>query len=353
MGLESAAESSTVSDVDRGIIRCLTEDVRLPFAALGSILSMSEQTAKRRYEAMVRAGVLRVVAMQNTQAMGLARWQLRMRPRPGESRRLADLIARHPDISWVAEVSGGSEVSAVYRPPSAAARDDLLSDRLPRTSLIADITMQAILLRFPSGRGFPGASAVLSADQEQALAAAADPVHAMVDLTESAWPSDAAPLGELDTAIIAELSGDGRTPFARVGRAVGVAPARVSQRVAAMVRAGQLHFDIDVSVAALGFHRIAHVYLGCAPSALDRVGRVLVRADEVPFVGMTTGRTNLMCTALFRDDHHMYEFVTTTLGALDGITSVELVPVSRHVKSAGSFAVGTHLSAVPGVGRAR
>ncbi|GAA4403318.1 Lrp/AsnC family transcriptional regulator [Tsukamurella soli] len=340
-----------IDDLDRKILRALTFDVRLPFATLGSVLGVSEQTVKRRYERLVRAGVARVFVMQNTQVIGLPRWLLRMRPMPGETGRLADLLAGHPDISWVTEQSGSTEVAAIYRPPSESARNDLLRDRLPRTSLIADLRMQSILFRYVSDGGLPGTRDALTVDQERALLAVADPAHRVVDLLEQTPHGIQTPLDAVDERIVAVLERDGRTPYAAVARAVGVGPARVTQRVAALVASGRLYFDLDLAMMALGFHRGAQLYLSCAPSALDRIGRELARAEEVPFVGMTSGPTNLTASAVFRDDAHIYEFVTGTLGRLDGITSMDLAPISRPVKSARSFQAGAVLSAIPPLAR--
>ena len=129
----------------------------------------------------------------------------------------------------------------------------------------------------------------------------------------------------------------------------GIGPARVSQRVANLVQTGRLYFDLDLAMNSLGFNRHAQFFLTCAPSALDRIGRALAGADEVPFVGMTSGATNLSVSGVFRDDSHLYEFVGGTLGRLDGIVSMELMPVTRSVKFARSFQSGAMLSPIPPV----
>ncbi|MDF0531626.1 Lrp/AsnC family transcriptional regulator [Tsukamurella sp. 8F] len=342
------SEKSIVLDrLDRGILRALTYDARLSFAALADALSISEQTVKRRYDAMVRSGMARVFVMENMQVVGLPRWYLRLRPSPGEARHLADLLAAHQDISWVGEVSGGTEVVAIYRPQSESARDDLLRDRLPRTAAVAELQAHSLVFRYPCDRGMPGTHDALDEAQEARVRELADPAHRVVDLLDQPPAGATAPLDGIDRGIVAELERDGRTPYAAVARAVGISPARVSQRVAAMVRAGRLHFDLDLSMPALGYGQYMQLYLSCAPSAVDRAGRALARAEEVPFVGMATGPANLIASAVFRDDLHVHEFVTGTLGGIHGITSMELVPVTRPVKLARSFHAGAGLSPVP------
>jgi DNA-binding Lrp family transcriptional regulator len=72
------------------------------------------------------------------------------------------------------------------------------------------------------------------------------------------------------------------------------------------------------------------------PSQLDAVGRALAGHPEVPFAAATTGRTNVIATALFRDTQHLYEYLTGPLAALPGVTSVETAPIIRTLKRTGS-----------------
>ena len=51
----------------------------------------------------------------------------------------------------------------------------------------------------------------------------------------------------------------------------------------------------------------------------------------------TTGPTNLVATALFRDTQHFYEYLTGELAALPGVRSVQTAPIIRTLKRTGSI----------------
>ncbi|WP_181781755.1 Lrp/AsnC family transcriptional regulator, partial [Pseudonocardia pini] len=77
-------EDSVVLDPeDLRIIRALQVDPRVPFAAMASVLGLSEPTVSRRYARLRRKGVLRVTGVVDPGALGQSRWLVRLRCRPG------------------------------------------------------------------------------------------------------------------------------------------------------------------------------------------------------------------------------------------------------------------------------
>ena len=77
-------------------------------------------------------------------------------------------------------------------------------------------------------------------------------------------------------------------------------------------------------------------WLSVEPARLDEAGRTMASHPEVPFVAATTGPTNLVASALFRDPQHLYEYLTGELAGLSGVRSVETAPVIRTLKRTGS-----------------
>ena len=57
---------------------------------------------------------------------------------------------------------------------------------------------------------------------------------------------------------------------------------------------------------------------------------------EVPFAAATTGPTNLLASAIFRDSEHLYAYLTGELAALPGVSSVQTAPIIRTLKRTGS-----------------
>src|SRR5580693_6668827 len=70
---------------------------------------------------------------------------------------------------------------------------------------------------------------------------------------------------------------------------------------------------------------------------LARDGRASHAAHrEIPFAAATTGPTNLMASAVFRDTQHLYEYLTGELARLPGVSSVQTAPIIQTLKRTGS-----------------
>src|SRR5690242_12821137 len=100
-------------DIDMKILHSLQCAPRAPFRLIGEVIGVSEQTAARRYHALHRSGVVRVVGMVNPAVYGQAQWVARIRCRPDRVGPLADALARRPDIAYANIASGGSEIICV------------------------------------------------------------------------------------------------------------------------------------------------------------------------------------------------------------------------------------------------
>jgi Lrp/AsnC family transcriptional regulator for asnA, asnC and gidA len=56
---------------------------------------------------------------------------------------------------------------------------------------------------------------------------------------------------------------------------------------------------------------------------LQAVSERLTSCPEVRYIGVATGRYDIIVEAFFNDQAHLLEFVSTKLGALEGVTGAE------------------------------
>ena len=66
-------------------------------------------------------------------------------------------------------------------------------------------------------------------------------------------------------------------------------------------RAGLLMFEVDLDDRVLGQNMQAMFWLSVEPSRLEATGRALATHPEIPFAAATTGPSNLVASAVFRD----------------------------------------------------
>ena len=325
---------ATIDALDRQILYAIQVEPRAAFSEVASVLGVSEQTVARRYRRMHTAGVVRVLGLVNPSRLGRTDWVVRVRVRPDAATALADALARRDDVSWVTLVSGGSEIMCITRPESDDQRDELLLQRLPRTAQVLGFGAQALLHRFGPAAGPDWTGFADSLDEAQ-LARLMPRARSPRDDTMTLEPGDA--------PLVAARRTNGRASYADLAKATGWTPIRVARRLEGLRANGVLYFDVELAQAMIGFSALAFMWVTVAPSDIAPTGEALIRHRQVAFCGAITGAANLMVALVCRDSADLYRYVTTEVGAIDRIRQVEISPVLRRVKQAGTLMAGPRL----------
>ncbi len=311
--------------VDRQIIHMLTLQPRASFRVIAEVTGISDQTAARRYRRLAEAAGLRVLGVANGTQLGWADWFLRLQTTPGSADSIAEALARRPDTSWVRLASGGTEIACTLEARTPEQRDALFLRGLPGSRRVAQISAHSILHDFTPGP-WPEITRALSPAQLEMLGPPAAPLQARAETTLLAE----------DEPLLAELARDGRASHAALAAAIHWHESTVRRRMDELRRDGLLHFEIDLDNRAFGMNVQAMLWLSVEPGRLDETGRALASHREIPFAAATTGPTNLLASAVFRDTRHLYEYLTGELAALPGVSSVQTAPIIRTLKRTGS-----------------
>ena len=268
--------------------------------------------------------------------LGWVDWFLRLQTTPGSADSIAEALARRPDTSWVRLASGGTEIACTLEARSPEQRDALLLRGLPGSRRVAQISAHSILHDFTPGP-WQEVTRALSPAQLEMLGPPAAPLQARAETTLLAE----------DEPLLAELARDGRASHAALAAAIHWHESTVRRRMDELRRAGLLHFEIDLDNRAFGLNVQAMLWLSVEPGRLDETGRALASHREIPFAAATTGPTNLLASAVFRDTRHLYEYLTGELAALPGVSSVQTAPIIRTLKRTGSVRSPAHHAADP------
>jgi DNA-binding Lrp family transcriptional regulator len=333
------AETVTLDRLDEQIIRALQLAPRAPFSRIADALEVSEQTVARRYRSLRRGGVLRVVAVIDPSALGESDWIVRIRARPEATLDLGRALAQRADIAWVSVGAGGSELVIAVRSHSQEQRERLLLDRLPRSAAVLEIAASVILRRFVGGSAsdWLGLEDVLTAAQAEAITQG-EPARRR--------PEGRFALTAGDYALFDVLRHDGRAPVSALAEAAELTQGRTARRLEALLRSGVLYLDVDVAPGALGYPNSAYLWLTVPPAQLESACTGLMHHREAPFVAAVSGRSNVIVSITCRTLDDVYRYVTEQVGAVDGVQSVEVWPVLRRIKQAGTLRDGDRLAAV-------
>jgi DNA-binding Lrp family transcriptional regulator len=321
--------------VDRQLLHALGVNGRASFRLIASVLGVSEQTAARRYRRLRDAGVIRVLMLPAPDPAD--RGQLvRLEVQPQAVRAVADALAGRPDVSWLRLMNAGAEILFGVRARSRADRDSLLLDQLPRTGRIVRTTVYSVLHHFrtPGEADWAGFPDPLDAEQRRQL---------QIDV------ADRPPMrtANLDQAIVDELAVDGRASCARLAHVSGMSESAVTRRLEALLRSGALYSDVDIAPELLGYPAGATLYLEVTPSKVPTVGTLLAAHQPTAFVAAVGGSANMVAAIRCRDMAEIYEYVTATLGRVDGVEHVEVSTVSRTMKHARSVTDDSRLTTTP------
>jgi len=327
---------SLLDPIDRQIVHILTIEPRASFRTLADVAGISDQTAARRYRRLAESAGLRVLGVPDGSRLGWTDWFLRLQTTPGGADSIAEALARRPDTKWVHLASGGTEVICTLEARSPEQRDALFLRGLPGSRRVVQISAHSILHDFTPGPWREAARALSPAQLEVLAPGGSTPPGTPPARGDS--PSPRAPLALLpeDEPLLNELARDGRASTAAIAAAIHWHESTVRRRIDELRRSGLLYFEVDIDNRVLGLNEHALLWLSVEPGRLEEAGSALARHPEIPFAAATTGPTNLVASAVFRDTRHLYAYLTGELAALPGVSSVQTAPIIRTLKRTGS-----------------
>ncbi|MEV5960714.1 AsnC family transcriptional regulator [Kribbella sp. NPDC051952] len=309
--------------LDEQLVHALQVDGRASFSRIAAVLDASDRTIARRYHRLRETGAVRVVGVPSSRRLGRVDWLIRIQCAPDTAVAVAAAMARREDTSWVCLTSGGLEVTCITHTHDQ--RTPLLQ-QLPRGPRITAVTAQCMLRAVAGTAGWPGRTAALTPQQVDALSpGASDPQYGVpLELTGP------------DERLLAELAKDGRAAYPALAAASGMPESSARRRLAELVRAGVLYFDVEADPLLFGYTTQAALWMTVVPSELSTVADALAHHPEIAFATAVTGPTNLFAFVLCTDADALYDYLATRIGTLPGITHIETAPLTTTLKRSGT-----------------
>ncbi|MGH9214800.1 MAG: Lrp/AsnC family transcriptional regulator [Acidimicrobiales bacterium] len=146
-------------------------------------------------------------------------------------------------------------------------------------------------------------------------------------------------LDDIDKAIIRELQLDGRTPYAKLGPAVGLSQAAVRQRVQRLIENGVMQVVAVTDPLMLGFNLEAMIGVE-VDGDLRAVASKLAEVDNVDYVVVTTGRFDLVLEVVCRDHEELLQIINDVIRAIPGVRATETFTYLHLEKQTYSWGTG-------------
>jgi Lrp/AsnC family transcriptional regulator for asnA, asnC and gidA len=146
-------------------------------------------------------------------------------------------------------------------------------------------------------------------------------------------------LDDIDKAIIRELQLDGRTPYAKLGPAVGLSQAAVRQRVQRLMENGVMQVVAVTDPLMLGFTLEAMIGVE-VDGDLRTVASKVAQVDNVDYVVVTTGRFDLVVEVVCRDHEELLHLINDVIRAIPGVRATETFTYLHLEKQTYSWGTG-------------
>jgi Lrp/AsnC family transcriptional regulator for asnA, asnC and gidA len=137
-------------------------------------------------------------------------------------------------------------------------------------------------------------------------------------------------MSEIDRSIIRRLQGDGRAPFARMARDLGIAEKTVRRRVRELRESGVIEITTVTDPDLLGYRAMALVGIELDGSKrTSEVASELAAIDAVDYVVVTTGRFELLVEIVCREPSELLRTVETQIWPVRAVRDLEIIPYLR------------------------
>jgi Lrp/AsnC family transcriptional regulator, leucine-responsive regulatory protein len=155
--------------------------------------------------------------------------------------------------------------------------------------------------------------------------------------------AEMAELDDIDRKLLHILQGDGRTPYAELGKAVGLAVSSVNERVRKLGERGVITgVHTHVSPVALDLDLLAVVFVGWSDPGVEEP--FLARIADEPAVlecHHVTGTWNYLLKVRVRGTRMLEAFLGKVIKSIDGIQRTESLIVLSSPKETSALATET------------
>jgi len=260
MRTEPRPEPVELSDPDLALVTALQADPRAPWAHVGAVTGTSAAAARRRWEALERAGSAWITTWPGPWSELLV-GIVEVRCRPGTVDAVAGTLRRHPRIVTISGTTGDRDLVLTVVVDDLRELRGVLQEALPSVDGVTRVTSSVATTMFSDGSrwravGEPAEQrrGGIGAGGAGAGAGAGAGPGAGVGVVAGATTASGPDRGQW-TTVLAELERDGRAPGRALAAALGTSDAHARRVLQRLLDTGRVRQRVDV---ATGHRRWPH-----------------------------------------------------------------------------------------------
>ncbi len=130
-------------------------------------------------------------------------------------------------------------------------------------------------------------------------------------------------LDEVDQYIINAMREDGRVAFAQIAEQLDVSPGMIRIRYNRLIENGILKVVAITNPLRLGFKTMAMIGVRTDGTKMLDVAAQIAALEEVVYLIVVSGRFDIMCEVVCRDNVELLRFLTEKLHSIEGVREAE------------------------------
>ncbi|MER5204794.1 Lrp/AsnC family transcriptional regulator [Streptomyces sp. NPDC002825] len=299
-----------LDDVDQALVHALQIAPRAGWNEIGAVLGLDAVTVARRWQRLTEAGAAWISCSPSpalaSAGQGLLAF-VEVDCAGGSLLTVAHSLAQLPHVTAVEHVSGDRDLLLTVMAPDLAALTHWMTRGIgampgvtaSRTHLASTVYTEGSRWR------------LRALDRTQ--------INRLTDTHTARTGAPVFPLTDLDHALVAALSMNGRATYRALADTCGASPDTVRRRVGRLFAAGMLHTRCEVA-RPLSEWPVTVIQWGrAAAGELERVSRAVTGAREVRLCAGVTGRNNILIVAWVKSLTDVQRFETRLTQRVPGL----------------------------------
>ncbi|OAH15916.1 Lrp/AsnC family transcriptional regulator [Streptomyces jeddahensis] len=277
-----------LDDVDQALVHALQIAPRASWTRIGAVVGLDAVTVARRWNRLTEAGAAWIscypAPVLATAGEGLLAF-VEVDCANGSLLTVARALAEQPHVTAVEHVSGDRDLLITVLAPDLAALTRWVTQGLgSMTGIVATRTHLASTVYTEGSRW-----RLRALDREQ--------IARLADLEPTRGEAPVFPLTDMDHALMAALSTDGRATYRALAETCGASPDTVRRRLGRLFAAGMFQTRCEVARPLSEWPVTVILWGRAAAGQLETVARLVTGVREVRLCAGVTGRHNVLVVA--------------------------------------------------------
>jgi Lrp/AsnC family transcriptional regulator for asnA, asnC and gidA len=126
-------------------------------------------------------------------------------------------------------------------------------------------------------------------------------------------------LDDIDREIISYLQYDGRMPFTKIAKALGISEGTVRRRVNQLNANGVLQIVAIVEPHVMGWKEAAIIGISVKANLISSIADEIAKLPEVAYLSQAAGEFDLIAEVFCKDREHFVSFLNNKLQQIPGV----------------------------------